>query len=160
MSARKVGAPSKYSVRLVDAICEQIAQGIGVHVISTQPGMPSERTVYYWLEKYPEFLQAYTRARERAAERFAAEVITIADDAEETIRGVERARLRIDARKWAAGKFSPKKYGEKFMAELSGTVKHQEVVPDLSNLSDDELATLASIAEKLEPNPKPEGSSG
>src|SRR5688572_9232829 len=33
---------------------------------------------------------------------------------------VARSRLRVDARKWLAGKMAPKKYGDKLMAEHTG----------------------------------------
>lgn len=33
---------------------------------------------------------------------------------------IEHRRLKIDARKWYAGKIAPKKYGDKVSTELSG----------------------------------------
>jgi len=130
-----------------------LSAGTGMHVICTFPDMPGETTVYRWLESNIVFREKYTRARERAADRFASDVIAIADQTEDTIRSVEKARLRIDARKWAAGKFAPKKYADRMNTELTGKdggpIQHQNVQPDLSNLSDDELANLESIAEKI-----------
>jgi hypothetical protein len=36
---------------------------------------------------------------------------------------IRRAQLRIDARKWMAGKLRPKKYGEKL--DIDGTLTHE-----------------------------------
>ncbi|HEY5808152.1 MAG TPA: hypothetical protein VIT67_09310, partial [Povalibacter sp.] len=33
---------------------------------------------------------------------------------------IARSRLRVDARKWYAGKLHPKKYGDKVQTELTG----------------------------------------
>ncbi len=33
---------------------------------------------------------------------------------------MQRARLRVDARKWVAAKLLPKKYGERYSAEITG----------------------------------------
>jgi hypothetical protein len=83
--------------------------------------------VYRWLAADGGFRDRYVRAREAQADRFADEIIEIADDAtndwmerrqgEETVRVVDhehiqRSRLRVDARKWLMAKLAPKKYGD------------------------------------------------
>ena len=146
---RAVGRPSLYTDGLADRICEMLAEGTGMHIICAMPGFPHPVTVYRWLDANEEFRNKYTRARERAADRFASDVIAIADQADETIRSVEKARLRIDARKWAAGKFAPKKYAERVNTELSGTVTHRDGGPDLSALSEDELENAIALASKI-----------
>jgi len=47
------------------------------------------------------------------------ECLDIADGAKDLVE-IQRARLRIDARKWMAGKLAPKKYGDKVTQEISG----------------------------------------
>ena len=95
-----------------------------------QEGMPDQRTVYRWLEKDREFCQQYARAREAQADKLFEGCLAIADEAEGDVvlatgedgkaiarpnhANVQRARLRVDTRKWAAGKLAPKKYGEHF----------------------------------------------
>ena len=124
------GRPSKFSQERADAICEQIVQGKSVRQICQQQCMPAERTVYYWLEKDREFCQQYARAREAQADNLFEECLAIADETEGDVvlatgedgkaiarpnpANVQRARLRVDTRKWAAGKLAPKKYGEHF----------------------------------------------
>src|SRR3546814_11281656 len=81
-------------------------------------------TVFRWLrdEAHEEFRQQYARARDNQADTLADEILDIADDGSNDYVGedekyngdaVARSRLRVDARKWLAGKLAPKKYGEK-----------------------------------------------
>lgn len=100
--------------------------------------MPPERTIYGWLAAHEDFQQNYARARERQADKLAAEIIEIADDASgDTVtrtnddgseyevanhEWIARSRLRVDARKWAASKLAPKKYGDKIEATHTGEV--------------------------------------
>lgn len=72
----------------------------------------------------PEFQEQYARAKEEQADFLAEEMLEIADDKSDDLLdteegqsanpvAVQRARLRVDARKWAAAKLKPKKYGDK-----------------------------------------------
>jgi hypothetical protein len=91
--------------------------------------MPSQQTVYTWLNRDKVFLEQYTRAREEQAETHADEIVAIADETPmiKEIRDKEGnviditldssyiawQRQRIDARKWNASKQRPKKYGDR-----------------------------------------------
>lgn len=111
------GRPSTYSEELADRICEAIATGEALYrMCEERSDLPAERTIYQWLEKHPEFAQKYARARERQADRNADEIVTIADTEEDP----QRARVRMDARKWRASKLAPKRYGDKVQQEISG----------------------------------------
>lgn len=103
--------PSRYSTKLGDAICDRIAEGESVRKIGEDESMPSARQIHRWLasdaDMYKGFRQQYAHAKDEAAERFAEEIIEIAD----TEPDHNRARVRIDARKWTAAKLLPKKYG-------------------------------------------------
>ncbi len=129
-----MGRPSKYSASLVDEICKRLSEGESLNKICAEDEMPSTVTIWTWLDKYPEFLTKYARAREAQAEFYASEIINIADeepkhfvpdpDGGESERidsaGIARNRLRVDARKWVASKLLPKKYGDKIQQEVSG----------------------------------------
>jgi hypothetical protein len=111
---KKTGRPTSYTARVGETICDRIAEGESLVSICRETGMPAYRTVMGWLTKgeegqetYTAFAHNYARARENQAERYAQEVIEIAD----TETDWNRARVRIDARKWAAGKMLPKRYG-------------------------------------------------
>ena len=105
-----MGKPSTYSDETADILCEELAQGAALYrLCAERDDLPAERTVYQWLEKMPEFAQKYARARERQQDRESDHIIEIAD----TEPDPNRARVRIDARKWRASKLAPKRFGER-----------------------------------------------
>ena len=110
---RKIGRPTDYTKDMADKICEKIANGRSLRSICAEDGMPPMKTIYRWLEANEEFRHQYARARDKQADYFAEEIIEIADSAEAEIAAVSKAKLQIDARKWAASKIAPKKYGDK-----------------------------------------------
>ncbi|MDU4876072.1 MAG: hypothetical protein E6X67_06660 [Neisseria subflava] len=110
---RKLGRPTDYTKDMADKICEKISGGLSLRAICAEPGMPARGTVYRWLIENADFQDQYTRAREKQADYFAEEIIEIADSAEAESAAVSKAKLQIDARKWAASKIAPKKYGDK-----------------------------------------------
>ena len=133
------GPPSDYSQETVDAICERIAGGESLRSICKDDAMPSMATVCKWLNLHKEFAEQYARAREVQADTLFDEIQDIADDATndymERMEGdekaaswqfngehVQRSKLRVEARKWMAGKLRPKKYGDKLELEHSGGV--------------------------------------
>lgn len=104
-------------------------------ICKSEEGLVSARTFHRWLEADIGLRQRYARAKERQAEFLVFQAIEIADDQKgDTIIGergltqdaewVSRARLRVDTRKWLAGKLNPKKWGDKLEVEQSGEVKH------------------------------------
>ena len=110
---RPIGRPTKYSQEMADKICEQIAHGKSLRAICAEDDMPPMKTIYRWLEANEEFRHQYARARGRQADHYFEEIVEIADSVEADSAAVAKARLQVDARKWAASKLAPKKYGEK-----------------------------------------------
>lgn len=120
-------AQSEYTDALGDEICEEVAfTEKGLEKLCEQfDHWPSARTIHRWIESNEAFRQKYARARERQADYLAQQIIEIADDGrrdytvdEDGHEAVDhdhiaRSRLRVDARKWAASKLAPKKYGDK-----------------------------------------------
>lgn len=92
--------------------------------------MPNASTVCRWLGQNEEFRKQYAHAREAQADTLADEIIDIADgtdgatfvndDGAAVARDPARDRLRVDSRKWLAGKMRPKVYGDKVTSELTG----------------------------------------
>jgi hypothetical protein len=90
--------------------------------------------VFRGLARHKEFSDQYAYARDAQADVLFDEVLDIVDDASNDYmssvddegglayklmgENIQRSRLRMDARKWMAGKLRPKKYGDKL--ELSG----------------------------------------
>ncbi len=111
-----MGKPSEFTQEVADVICSRIMAGESLKSICRADGLPEERTVYNWLNKHESFVQQYVRAREVQADVMVDEIIPIADEELDP----QRAKVRIDARKWVAAKVRPKKYGDKLTAEVQG----------------------------------------
>lgn len=110
------GRPSGYSETIADEICEHLANGKSLLSWCNEEGNPTRATVFRWVAKYPEFRDKYARAREEQADAFADEIAFIADTEEDA----NKARVRIDARKWVAARMQPRKYGERVATEIFG----------------------------------------
>lgn len=126
-----------FSDDLADQICEGIADGRSLRSICNDVGMPNKATVFRWLAGNEAFRDRYARARDAQADAIFDEILDIADDASNdwmerrgeedsgwVVNGehVQRSRIRIDARKWMAGKLRPKVYGDKLDVEHTGGV--------------------------------------
>lgn len=96
-----------------DQICSLIAEGKSVQTIAAMENMPSSPTIYRWLAEDPDFVERYTRAREQQADLYAEEIVNIAD----TEADPNKARVRIDARKWVAAKLKAKVYGDRLQVD-------------------------------------------
>lgn len=149
------GRPPAYSDETRAEICRRIADGESLRSICASEGMPTKTTVLDWLFDDAVFSAQYARAREAQAEHMLDEIIEIADDsmldtvidpetgAERTNHEVvARAKLRVDARKWAMSKMAPKKYGDKIHQTLSGL--DGGPIRTSREMTDDELAAIAA----------------
>lgn len=115
--------PTLYSSDLADAICERVADGESLRSICKGDDMPARSSIFKWLSEHKAFSDQYARAKEEQADTLFDDILSIADQYDNAsdkldVEHIQRAKLRIDARKWMAGKLRPKKYGEKL--ELSG----------------------------------------
>lgn len=137
-----------------ETICAEIADGKSMRVACQLAGVhPS--TFYRELSSDEALRDNYARARDAQADKLAGEIVEIADELHIEARydgdGVKldlssnmvaRNRLRVDARKWAASKLAPKKYGDRLEVDnkLSGGVTIKKSADDYS---DDELMEIA-----------------
>jgi hypothetical protein len=104
---------------MADRICQRLSAGESLFSICADGKMPADTTVYVWLAKDEGFRDKYARAREEQAERYAEQIIEIADDSSDDANS---RRVRVDARKWVASKLLPKKYGDRTRTEHTGAV--------------------------------------
>lgn len=111
----KTGRPSAFTQDIADAICTRLGLGQSLRTICEAETMPDKATVFRWLDDNRDFRDQYARARETQASAYADEIVDIAD----TEKDPQKARVRIDARKWHASKLAPKKYGDFNRTELS-----------------------------------------
>ncbi len=124
-----MGRPSSYTDSVADAILNRIAGGEALYRICKDDGMPDPVTVRNWLATRPDFLTKYARAREAQADTLADEILQIADD---DATDPQSRRVRVDARKWLAGKLRPKVYGDKLdvsaAVQVGGALRQELVV--------------------------------
>ena len=133
MAASKGGRPRKQiwtvhgkkhtRLQIQNLICELIATtSAGVsRIVKDKKGFPSYTVVKEWLADDSEFTAKYARAKEDQADLMVddkprkASVNRKTKEENDKFVGenVQRSRLRVDARKWAAGKLRPKKYSDK-----------------------------------------------
>lgn len=128
--------------RAIADLCDYIVSGGNLWAYSQERGL-SYSTIRDWIAADPERDAKYARAREDRSDKLADEIVSISDDdgsdmsEDENGRpvtnhaAVQRAKLRVDARKWVAAKLKPRVYGDK--VQLDATV-------DARSMSDDELA--------------------
>ena len=86
------------------------------------------------------FRDQYARAREEQADKLFREIIEIADDKSGDCittsdgkrivdhENIQRSRLRVDARKWAAARLAPRKYGDRVEHDVKGGLHFQPSV--------------------------------
>jgi hypothetical protein len=118
--------------KIRNEVCDRLSEGESLVSICKDEHLPSRRTIIRHLASDPAFLVQYNIARAEQADFLAEQIIQISDDGENDtyidedgnkrvdVDCVNRSRMRIDARKWYAGKLSPKKYGDKITQEISG----------------------------------------
>ena len=139
------GRPSLYTEALAVKICLRLAEGEPLRSVCRDPAMPDKATVLRWLadKAKADFRDQYVHAREMQADALFDEALEIADnttgdittdkDGKETVQheNIQRSRLRVDTRKWAAGKLAPKAYGDKVQhtGEGGGPISHDHTLP-------------------------------
>lgn len=141
-AAKKKGRPSSFTQATAHLLCTHIAGGKSMRSFCELEGMPSAETVRRWLRDLPDFRAQYAHAREEQADYYADQIIEIAD----TETDNQRARNRIDARKWRAAKLLPKVYGDKVVTELQGGDKPVEIVSTTRDELFTEINRLAARA--------------
>jgi len=121
-----MGVPLTYTDEMGKEICLKLATcGKGLQRLCAEnPHWPCHQTIYEWRLKVPEFGAMFDKAKKAQVALLADECIDIADDsgfdAEINENGkvicnseaINRARLRIDVRKWMAAKLEPRVYGD------------------------------------------------
>ncbi len=161
------GRPLSYTQGMADRICERLSLGESLRSICADDDMPSQSTVYRWLDRDDEigtaFREQYARARERQADSIFDECQEIADDGTNdwmekrdkdgaligwVLNGehVQRSKLRIETRKWQAAKLKPKKYGEK----IDITSGDEPIQTDINDVAARAAALLAAARARKE----------
>ncbi len=109
MSPRR---PTEFTKELANDVCTRLVEGKSLSAICKLATMPRLATVYAWRAAQPEFDRLLASARGDQADTLFCQAIDIADEKCVDMVAVQRNRMRVDARKWAAGKLKPKVYGD------------------------------------------------
>lgn len=138
------GRPSLYTPELAEFILGEMSIGRTLTDICSEASavledgssvaLPAYRTVKRWALLNEEFRPLYARAREEQAHAFFEQTIDIADDGRRDYKMLEdkdgneyvgldhdhiqRSKLRVDTRKWAAAKLCPRLYGDRLKLDL------------------------------------------
>jgi hypothetical protein len=114
--------------KIFNSICIKIENGKPLRQILKEKNMPSSKTFFEWIDKDEEKIKRYARACEERADAIFEDMIEIADNQEGDVlqvgdkeivnhNQINRAKLRVDTRKWILSKMNPKKYGDKLELE-------------------------------------------
>ena len=95
-----------------DVLLERIASGVTMVAIAEELGV-SYGFFSARLNKLPGMKERLIEARKGRADLYADEAMRIADDAPDDPNAINKAKMRIDARKWLAGVNDPERYGQK-----------------------------------------------
>jgi hypothetical protein len=140
-----------YNAAVAVEICRRMSDDESLRAICRDADMPPEGTVRQWARDDRDgFAACYREARAMLVERWADEIVAIADD--EMIEPNSR-RVRVDTRKWLMSKLAPHRYGDKLVhagdPENPIQVMHRRA--GIANMQPHELAALAQLAAALEP---------
>ena len=145
----------KRTPEIIDEILGRVAKGESINKIcgkDRDDWLPSQAAWHQWLCDDADLVEKYARACEDRAACIFEDMLDIADDALRDFRvsdkgpvfdaeHVQRARLRIDTRKWMLARMAPKKYGDKI--EIGGAGPGGAIVTRTArDLTDDELAAM------------------
>ena len=142
----------KYSPEIADEICRRVANGEPLKSICEgTKGMPDDSAIRAWvLSDRDGFTAKYQDACRTRADRWADEIITIADlpvPLDTNGRGdnaaIQRHRLMVDTRKWIVQKMLPKVYGDRI--EHTGDISIQVITGVPHRDDDDDVADATSL---------------
>lgn len=127
---RRGFSATEFDENIFKEILFRMMNGEAVTTITQEPNMPPYSTFAVWANSSPERFAEYARARKIQADYYADDTVAIAD----TELDSQRARNRMDARRWHASKIAPKKYGDRIQSEINATLE-QKFKVDLSSMT-------------------------
>lgn len=142
MATRKARVSSGYKTSDPDYdvfqnILYRMMNGEALTTICQEEDMPDYSVFINWTAQEPEWFKEYARARQIQADYYADSIVAIAD----TSNDPQKARNRMDARRWHASKLAPRKYGERITNEINAQLT-TSVKVDLSNMTREARAEL------------------
>jgi hypothetical protein len=124
--------PVAFTEELFIKLLDRLAQGETLVAICADQTMPTRQSLFQKLYKDENARELYYAAREMQMEAMAEEILELSDnnsdDWSTDDRGrrvanndvLQRARLKVDTRKFIMAKMAPRRFGEKNFTEVSG----------------------------------------
>jgi hypothetical protein len=126
MKGRPIEWTQEKKDKAIEIIFTEMAHGKSLRqILDHDNTLPARKTFYEWIAIDQSLSNHYARVSEIRADMLFDQIIDIADENHNDViiteDGIEitnhdviqRARLKIDARKWVLSKMVPKKYGDK-----------------------------------------------
>jgi hypothetical protein len=95
---RERGRPTLYSPELIEEFCGLIVDGMTIDRACKEAGMPSKRTIAYWLKEYPEFRREFEESVQFRNQCWMDECVDIADAPMVEGENIAKRKLRCDMR--------------------------------------------------------------
>lgn len=105
--------PSDYSAETAERICASLMDGQSLRRICADEDMPDRRTIYRWMQAYPDFATKCAHARVIQADSIEEDMADIEDRTLSGELDPAAARAVLSSKQWRAAKLAPKKYGDK-----------------------------------------------
>lgn len=129
----RTGPAPTYNRAIADKICMMLARGMTLSAISRTEGFPTRLTMRRWvLRDHDGFKERYETAYRLGLDEMADQILDISDDGTRDYKAgpdgrqvpdqdhIQRAKLRVDSRKWLLSRRLPKEFGERVQQEVSG----------------------------------------
>lgn len=126
-NGKGTGRPTLATPELKQELLQRLAAGETLLQICEASHMPHVTAVHQWLGSDEAFSIDYARAREQQARVFADQTLQITDAELQTHEQIGRARLRMQARQWLAGKYNAQ-FSDKQQTQINVGV--QVVLPE------------------------------
>jgi len=151
--------PTIYSEKLAESLLRRLADGETLLSICKSSRVPHRDTIRRWVRDKPDFRRRYLDARATWGDRLAEEVVEIADACEQETGPVSKARVQIDARKWAASRLNPIRWGDRTQLNIGARPEQDPLVISWKNPIEIDWAAVPSdlrkraeaLGEELEP---------
>lgn len=128
-----MGRCSEYDSAVALRICERVANGDNINIISKEDEFPAQSTIYKWLDDNEDFSEKYARARARRADSRSDRIDDYKRQCLEGSISPDITRVVVDIEKWQAGKESPK-YAEKQSLDINHKGAVMQLTADVSGI--------------------------
>jgi hypothetical protein len=130
-----------YKPEIVNKILDLLSCGKSIVDIEKIDGMPTRQCIFTWCCKYPDFYDAFDKAREFGAHAMAEQAADRIETCPSDPMELTKLRLYLEHMRWYIGKLNQRKYGEKTI--ISGD-KDNPLTLNLAHTLDERIAARAA----------------